>query len=128
MITKNAAFIFDLLTINLSRSKAFETMECSKKTNSNAGAGFGRILNCCNQKIIRIVMSRSFFKKISSFFMLIKEQNNSNQSSLLKWLPKNFQINVFIFFTRKIMVVLAFKIVCFLNKQWLIELLTLIFS
>ena len=63
MIIKNAAFTFDILTDKLSRSKAFETMECSKRTNSNRGAGFGPILDCYDKKN-RIVISRSGLKKI----------------------------------------------------------------
>ena len=38
------------------------------------------------------------------------------------WLPKQFQIIVFCFFTQKIVVVLTFKNVCFLNKQRLVEI------
>ena len=43
MNIKNAAFTFDLLTNKLSSSKAFETIECPKWTNSNSGVGFGSI-------------------------------------------------------------------------------------
>ena len=58
MILKIAAFIFNLLTNKLSKSKAFETIECSIWTNSNSGAGFGPILDLksknnsdCNQSV-----------------------------------------------------------------------------
>ena len=78
MIIKNAAFIFDLLTNKLSRSKAFEKSECSKKTNSNSRAGLVQSRTVIG---IELVMSHYFF--ISSFFLLIKEKNNSHQSSLL---------------------------------------------
>ena len=37
MIIKNAAYIFDLLANNLSRSKAFETIEYSNERTSIAG-------------------------------------------------------------------------------------------
>ena len=73
MIIKNAAFTFHLLTNKLSRSKAFEPIECSKWANSNGGPGFARILKDYNRKIIRIGISRSFLKKIRLVFMLIKE-------------------------------------------------------
>ena len=51
MIIKNAAFIFDLSTNKLSRSEAFETIECSKRTNRNSGGGFGPISDSYNRKI-----------------------------------------------------------------------------
>ena len=41
------------------------------------------VLDRCNPKIIRIVISRFFQKKNSICFILIKKQNNSNQSSLV---------------------------------------------
>ena len=50
MIIKNEAHTYDLLTNKLSRSKAFETIECSERTNRNSGAGFGPILDCYNRK------------------------------------------------------------------------------
>ena len=50
MITKDAALIFYLLTNQLYKSKAFETIECSKKTNSYSGAGFDPILDCQDWK------------------------------------------------------------------------------
>ena len=57
--------------------------------------------------------------------MLIKEQNNSHQSSLLTG-PVGFlsrsKIIVSVVFTRKISVVLTIENVCFLNEQLLIEL------
>ena len=60
MIFKNAAFIFDLLTNQLSSSNAFDTVERSIWTNSNSRAGFGPLLDCYNSKTIRMVISRSF--------------------------------------------------------------------
>ena len=61
--------------------------------------------------------------------MLIKDQNNSHRSLLLigpKILSKQFQIIVFIIFTRKIWFVLTFsflrKKISFLNEQLLIKL------
>ena len=76
MIIKNAAIIFNHLTNKLYSSKTFETIECSKWTNSIGGAGFGTILDGCNRKNISDCNQ-------SVFLMLIKKQNNSHQSSLL---------------------------------------------
>ena len=50
MIIENAAIIFNLVTNKLYRSKAFQTIECSKLTNSISGAGFGSILDSYDQK------------------------------------------------------------------------------
>ena len=86
MIVKNATFILNLLTKKLYRSKALETIECSKWTNSNSGASFGLFLDSTIEKIIQILISRSLFLKKKNkieFFRIIKEQNNSHHSSLL---------------------------------------------
>ena len=66
MIIKNAAFIFDLLTNKLSRSKAFETIESSNGTNSNSGLVLVQSWTAALKKI-RIATNRSFFfkKKLS---------------------------------------------------------------
>ena len=45
-------------------------------------ANFGPIVDCYNPKIIRIVISRSFYKKKIDLFYIIPKQI-SNQSSLL---------------------------------------------
>ena len=52
MIIKIASIIFDPLNDKLSRSKALEKTECSNRTNSNSGAGFGLILDCHSRKNI----------------------------------------------------------------------------
>ena len=121
-IIKITAVFFDLLTNNLSRSKTLEINECFQWSSSNSNSGFRSILECYNPQRILIVTSRSFFKKKNRPFLLIKEQKNSNQNSIgFKWLPKQFQINISCLFTHKTMVVLTFRNVWFLNKQWLIE-------
>ena len=83
MIIKNAAFNFDLLTNKLSRSKEFDRIGVLKGQQAIAGLVLVQPWTVIIEKILRIVISRSFFKKNSSFSMLIKEQNNSYQSSLL---------------------------------------------
>ena len=40
-------------------------------------------MDCYDPKIVRVIISLSFLFKKLIFFMLIKEQNNSNQSSPL---------------------------------------------
>ena len=50
MIVRNAAFVFDLLTNKLSKSKALGKIESSKWTNNNSGTGFGAIMDCYNGK------------------------------------------------------------------------------
>ena len=88
MIIKNAVFIFDLLTNKLSRSKAFETTECSKRMNSNSWVGFGPILDCYNRKN-NSDCNQSDLKKNLSFIMLIKEQQFTSKLTVdrFKWLP-----------------------------------------
>ena len=57
--------------------------------------------------------------------MLKKEQKQFKAKLTVdrfNWITKQFQINVLCFFTGKVMVVLTLKIVCFLKKQWLIEI------
>ena len=68
MIIKNAAFIFNLLTNKIYRSKAFETIEFSKWTNSNSGAGFGPILDCYDRKSNSDCNQSLFFLKKIEFF------------------------------------------------------------
>ena len=101
MIIKNAAFIFNLSTNKLYRSKAFETIECSKWTNNNSGAGFGPILD-------------SYVRK--SFFYDIKEQNDSHHSSLLTG-PNGFLNSsnlLYLFFVlKRFWSFLTFKMVLF---------------
>ena len=87
MIIKNAASIFDFLTNKLSRFKAFERSKCTK---SKSRAVFGPIWDCYNEKN-RIVISRSFLRN-NDLFLLIEEQNNPNQSSMLIC-PKDFLNN-----------------------------------
>ena len=70
--------------------------------------------------MIRIEISRFFLKK-SDFVVLIKEQNISNKNSLLGG-PVGSLVIVSSFCTQKIMVVLTFKIVWFLNLKWFIEI------
>ena len=68
------------------------------------------------EKIVRIVISRSLFKKKRDFNVNLRTEQFT--STLIddrpKWLPKQFSINRSIFFTRKIMLVSNFKSVCFL--------------
>ena len=59
MIVKNAAFIFNLSTNKLYRSKAFETIECSKWTNNNSGAGFGPILDSYDRKFFNDIKEQT---------------------------------------------------------------------
>ena len=74
---------FYLLTNKLYRFEAFENIESSKRTNSNSAASFGLILDCYNRKNNSDCNQPVFFQKFRAFFMLIKEQNNAHQSSLL---------------------------------------------
>ena len=82
---------------------------------------FLSFLDCYNPKLIRIIIS--LLKKINTF-MLIKEQNSSNQSSLVidenSFLSKS-QV-MYLIFTRMLMVVLTFKNTWFLKDKWSIEL------
>ena len=82
MIIRNAALIFNLLTNYLYRAKAFKTIEFCKWTTSDSEAGCGPILDCYDRKNSSDC-NQSFFKIKSSFFMVINEQNNSHNSSLL---------------------------------------------
>ena len=82
------------------------------------------------EKIFQIVISRSFLKKFELFYINLRIEEFTSKLTVdrSKWLPKQFQLVypfslLSIFFTRKIVVVLTFKSVCFLNKQWHIELL-----
>ena len=68
MIIKNAAFIFNLLTNKLYSSKAFETIECSKWTNRDSGAGFGPILDYYDRKNDSDCNQSVFFKKQNQVF------------------------------------------------------------
>ena len=63
MIIEKAAFIFDLLTNKLSRSKAFKTIQCSKRTNRNRGGGLRPILDCYSPKNISDCNQSVFLKK-----------------------------------------------------------------
>ena len=84
------------------------------------------------QKIIRIEINRSFFKKID-LLVLIKEQKKFKSkltsdsfkcfpkqftSDSFNWFPKQFNL---VFYT-KLVVVLTLKILCFLNVQGLFEI------
>ena len=90
MIFKNAAFIFDFLTNELSISIIYETIKCSKWTHSNSKASFCQTLDCYNQKIIWIVISRSFlFKKI----ILLCQLNNKTFQTPLVIGPIGFAIS-----------------------------------
>ena len=66
---KNAAFIFDPLTNNLSMCITFKTIDCSSWTNINGKAGFDPIADCYNPKQIRITITRPLLKKNDPFFV-----------------------------------------------------------
>ena len=86
IVNKNAAYIFVLLTNKLHWSTKIKKIEFLKwTTNNSIKTGVGPIAGCQNPKIFRIVINRSFFfRKVPIVLMLIKDQNTSNQSSLLR--------------------------------------------
>ena len=71
MIIRNAEFICDLLTNNISKSKAFKTIDCSKWKNSKSGTGFGSILDCYNRRNNSDSMKSVYFflKKFELFYV-----------------------------------------------------------
>ena len=111
---KNAAFIFDLLSNNLTRSKRIEKIEFFNGQTATARPVLG-------QKICTVI-SRSFLKKIFDLSYVKKKQFISKcLADRSNWFCYQMQIKVSSFITWNIRVLLTFKIFWFQNKQWVIE-------
>ena len=91
MIIKNAAFIFDLLTNKLTRSKTLEAIEFSKWTTSNSGAGFGSISDCYDRKNISDCNQSVFFYFISIKQWLIEICHYFSLNAVSLWLSVSKQ-------------------------------------
>ena len=112
MIIRNSASLFDSLTNKLSRSIAFETIECSKQS---VGLRPKQSVGLRPKQSVGLRPKQSVgLRKKFDFSMLIKERTIQMKELSVdgsKWLLKQFKTKVSSFFTLKIMVVLSFKTV-----------------